>query len=247
MSETDHNGTPEDDGRVLAAEYVLGVLEATERRAAVQRIEYDADFARDVAFWEEKLGGLADEVRPVTPPEAMWSRIEAAISEPVATPAPQRGGVWNNLPFWRIFAIGSAAVAAACIAALVVIGTGVLRDEGTPLLANIRQTSPGGQPGFVAAIGAGGTLVIVPASLLTADQKSMELWLIPAAPTGTTATPRSLGLIAPNQPVRITVPPQLVPLVTRDAKLAVSREEPGGSRTGAPSDDIIAVGDLTNL
>src|SRR5215813_4215740 len=245
MSETDHNGTPEDDGRVLAAEYVLGVLEATERRAAAQRIEYDADFARDVAFWEEKLGGLADEVRPVTPPEAIWSRIEAAISEPVA--APQSAGLWNSLPFWRIFAIGSAAVAAACIAALVVIGTGVLRDEGTPLLANIRQTSPGGQPGFVAAIGAGGTLVIVPASLLTADQKSMELWLIPAAPTGTTATPRSLGLIAPNQPVRITLPPQLVPLVTRDAKLAVSREEPGGSRTGAPSDDIIAVGDLTNL
>src|SRR5262249_24459955 len=122
-----------------------------------------------------------------------------------------------------------------------------LREEGAPLLANRGQTSPGGQPGFVAAVGAGGTLVIVPASLLTADQKSMELWLIPAAPTGTTATPRSLGLIAPNQPVRITVPPQLVPFVTRDAKLAVSLEEPGGSRPGAPSDEIIAVGDLTNL
>src|SRR5262249_30172134 len=99
MSETDHNGTPEDDGRVLAAEYVLGVLEATGRRAAAKRIEYDADFAREVAFWEEKLGGLADEVRPVAPPEDMWSRIEAAISEPVATPAPQSGGVWNSLPF----------------------------------------------------------------------------------------------------------------------------------------------------
>jgi len=247
MSETDHNGTPEDDGRVLAAEYVLGVLEATGRRAAAQRIEYDADFAREVAFWEEKLGGLADEVRPVAPPEGMWPRIEAAISEPLAAPGPQAGGVWDSLPFWRLFAIGSAAIAAACIVALVFIGTGVLRDERAPLLANIRQTSPGAQPGFVAAVGAGGTLVIVPASLLTADQKSMELWLIPAVPTGATATPRSLGLIAPNQPVRITVPPQLVPLVTRDAKLAVSREEPGGSRTGAPSDDIIAVGDLTNL
>src|SRR5262249_13236177 len=159
--------------------------------AQPQRIEYDADFARDVAFWEEKLGGLADEVRPVIPPEAMWSRIEAAISEPVA--APPSAGLWNSLPFWRIFAIGSAAGAAGWFAALVFIGTGVLRDERAPLLANMRKTT-GGQPGFVAAIGAGGTLVIVPASLLTADQKSMELWLIPAAPTGTTATPRSLGL-----------------------------------------------------
>src|SRR5262249_7540893 len=165
-----------------------GVLDATERRAAFERIEYDTDFAREVALWEEKLGGLADEIRPVAPPEGMWSRIEAAISEPAGVPAPQRGGGGNSLPFWRIFAIGSAAVAAPLLSAPVVIGTGVLRDEGAPLLANIRQTSPGGQPGFVAAIGAGGTLVIVPASLLTADQKSMELWLIPAVPTGTTAT-----------------------------------------------------------
>src|SRR5262249_48297746 len=127
MSETDHNGTPGDDGRVVAAEYVLGVLDPTERRAAAQRIEYDANFAREVAFWEEKLGGLADEVRPVTPPETAWSRVEAAISAPAV--APQRDGLWNSLPFWRIFAIGSAAVAAACIAALVFLGTGVLRDE----------------------------------------------------------------------------------------------------------------------
>ncbi len=96
----------------------------------------------------------------------------------------------------------------------------------------------------MAAIGSGGSLVIVPASLLTANQKSMELWLIP---TGAQARPRSLGLIAPSQPVRITVPPNLVPFVTPDASLAVSLEEPGGSRTGAPSNDIIAVGKLTNL
>src|SRR5262249_59945004 len=89
-----------------------GVLDATERRAAFERIEYDTDFAREVALWEEKLGGLADEIRPVAPPEGMWSRIEAAISEPAGIPAPQRGGVWNSLPFWRIFPIGSAPLAA---------------------------------------------------------------------------------------------------------------------------------------
>jgi anti-sigma-K factor RskA len=240
MSETDHSDVPPDDDNLVAGEYVLGVLDANGRRAVAQRIENDANLARDVAFWEEKLGGLADGVRPVPPPEAVWSRIEAAVSAPA--PAPQRTGLWQSLAFWRVFAIGSALVAAACIAALAYIGSGILRDDRAPLLANIRQ--PSGQPGFVAAIGADGALVIVPASLLTADQKSMELWLIPA---GTGTRPRSLGLIAPNQPVRITVPPQLVPLVTRDASLAVSLEEPGGSRTGAPSDQIIAVGGLTNL
>jgi anti-sigma-K factor RskA len=240
MSETDHSGPPEDGDPVVAGEYVLGVLDAGERNAAAQRIEREPDFAREVAFWEERLGGLADQVKPVTPPEATWSRIEAAIAAPTAAPA--LGGVWQSLAFWRSFAIGSAALAAACIAALVYLGA-TIAPERAPLLATLGQKS--GQPGFVAAIGSGGSMVIVPASLLTADRKSMELWLIPAA--AAQPQPRSLGLIAPGQPVRITVPANLVPLITPDASLAVSLEEPGGSKTGRPSDEIIAVGKLSNL
>jgi len=238
MSETDHSSTEGSDP-VVAGEYVLGVLDANERSAVAQRIERDADFAREVAFWEERLGGLADEVRPVTPPEATWSRIEAAIAAPTASPA--LGGLWQNLFFWRIIGIGSSGLATACLAALVYLGLAAA-PERAPLLATLGQQS--GQPGFVAAVGGGGSLIIVPASLLTANQKSMELWLIP---TGTGAQPRSLGLIAPSQPVRITVPPNLAPFVTPDASLAVSLEEPGGSRTGRPSNEIVAVGKLTNL
>lgn len=239
MSETDHSATPEGGDPIVAGEYVLGVLDAGERSAAAQRVEREPDFAREVAFWEERLGGLADEVKPVTPPIATWSRIEAAIAAPTA--APTLGSLWQNLFFWRIIGIGSSALASACLIALAYLGSAI-GPERAPLLATLGQQ--GGQPRFVAAIGSGGSLLIVPASLLTADQKSMELWLIP---TGTQAQPRSLGLIAPSQPVRITVPPNLVPFVTPDASLAVSLEEPGGSRTGAPSNDIIAVGKLTNL
>jgi anti-sigma-K factor RskA len=239
MSETDHTDAPEGGDPIVAGEYVLGVLEASERSTVAQRIEREPEFATEVAFWEERLGGFADEVKSVAPPEAAWSRIEAAIAAPSAAPA--LGALWQNLFFWRIVGIGSSGLATACLAALAYLGT-VTAPDRAPLLATLGQQ--GGQPGFVAAIGSGGSLVIVPASLLTANQKSMELWLIP---TGTQARPRSLGLIAPSQPVRITVPPNLVPFVTLDASLAVSLEEPGGSRTGAPSNDIIAVGKLTNL
>ena len=239
MSETDHSDTPEGGDPIVAGEYVLGVLEASERSAVAQRIEREPEFATEIAFWEERLGGFADEVKPVAPPEAAWSRIEAAIAAPSAAPA--LGALWQNLFFWRIVGLGSSGLATACLIALAYFGTVTAPDRAL-LLATLGQQ--GGQPGFVAAIGSGGSLVIVPASLLTANQKSMELWLIP---TGTQARPRSLGLIAPSQPVRITVPPNLVPFVTPDASLAVSLEEPGGSRTGAPSNDIIAVGKLTNL
>jgi len=245
MSETDHSDTPEGGDPIVAGEYVLGVLDASERSAIAQRIEHEPAFANEVASWEERLGGLADEVKPVTPPDAAWSRIEAAIAAPAPSPAFALGSLWQNLWqnlfFWRSLAIGTAALASALIVAVAYLGT-VAAPDRAPLLATLGQQ--GGQPRFVAAIGSGGSLLIVPASLLTANQKSMELWLIP---TGTQARPRSLGLIAPSQPVRITVPPNLVPFVTPDASLAVSLEEPGGSRTGAPSNDIIAVGKLTNL
>jgi anti-sigma-K factor RskA len=239
MSETDHSDTPEGGDPIVAGEYVLGVLDASERSAVAQRIEREPAFANEVAVWEERLGGFADEVKPVAPPDAAWSRIEAAIAAPASSPA--RTSLWQNLFFWRIVGIGASALATACLIALAYLGT-VAVPERAPLLATLGQQ--GGQPGFVAAIGSGGSLMIVPASLLTANQKSMELWLIP---TGAQARPRSLGLIAPSQPVRITVPPNLVPFVTPDASLAVSLEEPGGSRTGSPSNDIIAVGKLTNL
>jgi anti-sigma-K factor RskA len=243
MSETDHSDTHEGGDPIVAGEYVLGVLDASERSAVAQRIEREPAFASEVAFWEERLGGFADEVKPVTPSDTAWSRIEAAIATPASSRAlsPALGSLWQNLFFWRIVGIGSSALATACLLALAYLGT-VAAPDRTPLLATLGQQ--GGQPGFVAAIGSGGSLVIVPASLLTANQKSMELWLIP---TGAQARPRSLGLIAPSQPVRITVPPNLVPFVTLDASLAVSLEEPGGSRTGSPSNDIIAVGKLTNL
>jgi anti-sigma-K factor RskA len=252
MSDTDHF-TPHEEVSLVAAEYVLGVLGAHERAAVERVLARDANMAREVAFWEERLGAMADEVAPVAPPEAMLALIETAVfgrpeASPNARPAAvvqrQRAGLWRSLAFWRGLAFVSAALAAASLAALAYLGPlRLLPSTGSrqPLLATLGQTS--GQPGFVAAIGGGGReLVIVPASLLAADQRSMELWLIPAGDK-----PHSLGLIAPGAPVRLTLPPDLVGRVNTDAALAVSLEPPGGSPTGQPTGPVIASGKLTSL
>jgi anti-sigma-K factor RskA len=106
-----------------------------------------------------------------------------------------------------------------------------------------RLDAEGGQAGFVAAIGAGGTkLTIVPASLVSAEQKAMELWLIPEG-----EKPHSLGLIDPDKPVTINVPESLLPKVNSEAILAVSLEPPGGSPTGQPTGPVIANGKLATL
>jgi anti-sigma-K factor RskA len=224
-----------DGDKLLAAEYVLGVLGATERRTVDRRLGREPVLASEVAFWAEWLIGLADTVTPALPPEATRSRIEAAIQE-----APRAPSIWRSLGFWRSFGIASATLAAASIAALVCID--FAPGPRLPLIATFSGAA--GQPNFVAAVAAtGNSLVIVPAALLTNDPRAAELWLIPAGET----RPYSLGLVQPGRPIRLDIPADLAGRITRDATLAVSLEPTGGSPTGQPTGPVIATGKLTNL
>jgi anti-sigma-K factor RskA len=229
------------DGDVLAAEYVLGVLGAAERRAVEQRLAREPALASEVAFWEDRLSGLADAVEPAAPPFDAWSRIESVIAaEPAVSVASARPSFWQSLAFWRGLTLASATLAAASLAALAYVA--LFPPARAPLMATLGGNA--GQPNFVATVTAqGNSLVIVPASLLTNDPRSYELWLIPM----NDARPRSLGLIQPGQPIRLDVPADLAGRVTPDATLAVSLEPPGGSPTGQPTGPIIAAGKLTNL
>src|SRR6266436_10281700 len=124
---------PANDGNLIAAEYVLGVLSAAQRREVERRLSQEPALASEVAFWEERLTGLTDAVAPVAPPEAAWSRIETAIG---AAPTPP--SIWQSLVFWRSFAIASATLAAASIAALVYIG--LVPGARAPLIAPLMAT-----------------------------------------------------------------------------------------------------------
>jgi anti-sigma-K factor RskA len=226
-------------GPPIAAEYALGVLGAHERRAVEQRIAREPAFAREVAFWEERLGGLAQGIGPVTPPADAWARIEAGLDR--ASNANSASGLWQSLAFWRGLALGTSALAAACLAALIYVGS--LAPPSGPLLA--RLDSEGGEVGFVAAANpADRSLAIVPAALLDGGPAptSFELWVIP--PGG---TPHSLGLVDPSKAVRVVVPPELWPHVSADSVLAITVEPPGGSPTGKPTGPVIANGPLATL
>ena len=230
----DNTIDPADRGNLVAAEYVLGVLGAEERREVERRLMHEPALAAEVAFWEERLGGLADAVAPVVPPQHTWSQIEAAIASPQAA---RPASLWQNLAFWRGFSIASGTLAAASIAALVYIG--LIPAARAPLMATLAGSS--GQPNVVAAL-TGNDLLVVPAALLTNDPRAIELWLIlPNQP------PHSLGLIHPGQAMRLTIPPDLADRLTPDAALAISLEPPGGSPTGQPTGPVIASGRLTRL
>jgi anti-sigma-K factor RskA len=229
MSEaTDHIDGPDDD--LLAAEYVLGVLTGAERAAAVRRIAGDHTFARSIADWEERLSPWAGEIADVTPPPAVWDAISAAL------PAPPSAGLWQSIVFWRGFALASA-LAAACLAVLVYVGT--LQTQA-PLVATIEG---GGQRSFVATVDSKqATIAVVPAAFVADATRVPELWLIPAG-----GKPLPLGLLRGDRAVVITIPPALVAQTASGATLAVSLEPPGGSPTGAPTGPVIGAGKLTNL
>jgi anti-sigma-K factor RskA len=234
------NGTEdrEEHGALIAAEYVLGVLPAEERREAQARIVHDAVFAREVAFWERRLGPLAEAIAPVAPPADGWSRVEGVLRRE-AQAANRRVGIWNNLPLWRGLAFVSASLAALCIAAVVYLAD--RPGAPAPLVARLDEQT--GQPGFIAASNPqDGSVTIVPAALLGQAQHSLELWVIP--PGG---KPHSLGLVDPDRPAKVTVPPELRPHVSADATLAITLEPLGGSPSGDPTGPIVAKGTLSAL
>jgi anti-sigma-K factor RskA len=232
MSDTpDHSGVPDDE--LLAAEFVLGVLAGTDRAAAQRLLERDRNFARMVADWEQKLAPWAGEVEEVAAPPQVWDRIVASLPAQTAAGA----GWWQNLAFWRGLSLATGALAAACIGALIYLGSA---PQKSPLVAGL---DGGGQHHFVATIDiARGSIAVVPASFSVDATRVPELWLIPAD-----GKPRALGLLRADRAVSITIPPELIAQTVSNAVLAVSLEPPGGSPTGLPTGPVIASGKLTSL
>src|SRR5207342_467859 len=139
--------------------------------------------------------------------------------------------------FWRGLGFAAGALAAACLAALIYLGT---LTQPEPLVATIEG---GGQRHFVATIDMKrGTVAVVPAAFSADATRVPELWLIP--PDG---TPRAVGLLRADQTVVLAMPPELAALAKNNAVLAVSLEPPGGSTTGLPTGPVIATGKLTSL
>ena len=64
---------------LTAAEYVLGVLGAEQRRAAERRIAATPPLRARSPFGKSGSAGLLSAVPEVAPPRRLWSRIEAAL------------------------------------------------------------------------------------------------------------------------------------------------------------------------
>jgi anti-sigma-K factor RskA len=237
-------GTEPPTADVLAGEYVLGVLDATQRRLAHARIERDAAFARLVHGWEQRLAALADEIAPVEPPHFIWPRIRtrlgwSPLDNDITIQRP-----WQRIGFWQ----ATAGLAITAALAVVMIGP---RVPLTPSDAVVVAPQPpravttlardDGTPGWLAAIDPiRGTLQLMPVPAPTdIEGRVNELWLIPAG-----EAPRSLGLLPAGTSREIVIPKDLQRALIEGSTLAVSLEPAGGPAHSAPTGPIIAKGGI---
>ena len=105
---------------LLAAEFVLGLLEGEDLLAARARAQSDEAFAEEIAIWQDRLAPLADTIAPRTPRAELWPRIEAALaseSEAAGSESAKIVSLRRNLRRWQ-WAGGFSAAAAIVLAFL---------------------------------------------------------------------------------------------------------------------------------
>ncbi|HOZ33228.1 MAG TPA: anti-sigma factor [Tabrizicola sp.] len=205
--------TPQDADDALAAEYVLGVQDLSDRAATETRIKRDPAFADLVTAWENRFAGLNDGFEEARAPNLL-PRIEARLFPAAKSARPAR------LPMMRWLS------GAAFAAALVLVGVATLVPPRPDLVA-VLATADNRLSYEVASYGDRLQITRVAGVPAVAGQVH-ELWVI--APG---AAPVSLGLLAEG-PLVVTYPTPPVGWV-----LAVSVEPAGGSPIGQPTGPVI--------
>jgi anti-sigma-K factor RskA len=241
--------SPAEEQDLLAAEYVLGLLEREDLLAARGRLASDPGFASDVENWERRFAPLYEAGRDVAPPPQLWDRIEAAIADHGAAAGGEVVQLRRRERLWKGYGAGMTALAAALA---LVLGLRIAQPEPPAPQPQARVQAPvlvaalaseGGEAVFAVSISPDrASLLVTPARVAPAPGHSHELWLIQAS-----GTPVSLGVLAPDAPRRHAIPAALSGQMQADAALAVSVEPEGGSTSGAPTGPVIATAPLRQI
>jgi anti-sigma-K factor RskA len=232
----------------MAAEYVLGTLRGPARRRFEQLIASDAELARRVEQWAQRLDPLVEAAPPIEPPARVWTAIERRIGAAApkrgrrgliefmfgrpteAVPSLATAGLWYCVSFWRQVGIASAAIAVLLFVYLFVAPPSA--PTHMALLADAAN-----KPVVMVSLDLHRDRLTLDAARLPAAEagKSLELWILP--PQG---NPRSLGVLPAGQ-LALPIDQQAATDLAHGA-LAVSLEPAGGSPTGLPTGPVLYSG-----
>ena len=219
-----------DDHDLNAAEYVMGLLSASEARAIAAQALVDPAMSASIVAWQRRLGPLAETVPSQMPPPSVWARLEIAAGlrqEPVQRRGRRPNATWESLAFWRGVVFASAMCGAAVAFAIVL--PKLLISE--PAVAALSAQGTLG-PAFLVMVTRDGYATVIATAAEVQPGNSLELWELPEGAT----VPVSLGLLPTTGRLRIKV------IVPAGARLLVSSEPSGGSRTGASTGPVLYAG-----
>lgn len=217
-----------DELRAQAAEYVLGTLDADERRAIELQLGSNAALRAAIVQWEADLLPLASLAEPVTPSAQLWRRIgrSAAGVQPVRTSA------WRSLGLWR--ALTGASVAVAALLAVLLVGR---PEVGKPQYMVVLVGPQDKAPGYVMQASNSRQLSLVPLNTAPVpSDKSLQFWTKADGWGG----PVSLGLVKPGQ--TITIPLDALPNVQPNQLFELTLEPAKGSPINKPTGPIQFIG-----
>jgi anti-sigma-K factor RskA len=236
------NEPPSDD--VLAGEFVLGVLDAVQRRQAQARLESDRAFALRVEEWERRFAPLLADIAPVEAPPQVWSAVCRRLGWTEGEPS--SSGFWHSLGFWRAATVLSTVVAIAAIAFTVerfsmLVPQPVAQQQPEAAKPVTPLAHDDGTPGWLASVDAAqGTVLMVPVPSAPDSQGRVpELWLIPAG-----KAPVSLGAVSITRSHIVTVPANARAALVAGSTLAITLEPATGIPHAAPSSAVIAKGTI---
>lgn len=254
---------PEERDR-LAGEYVLGTLDAAERRAVESALADDPAMRAEVAAWQDRLLGLTRRAPPVEASDALWSRIardvgvqaQGQIAQPENRPAPSPSPIAAPLPGRQTRPAGAGAASwwdrlvvwqgASVLASTLALVLAVLLWRGpaeAPRYLAVLQNAAGTATGWVVEANEGGVLRLVPVrdDGVVPPGKSLQFWTKPEGAAG----PTSLGLVRAGR--TLTVPVASLPALGERQLFEVTLEPEGGSTIGRPTGPVLYVGRTVRL
>ncbi|KTT45328.1 RNA polymerase subunit sigma-70 [Pseudomonas oryzihabitans] len=228
---TDGTLPTDDETERLAGEYVLGTLEAAERRQVERRLLTDASLRAAVARWEARLQPLAERVTPVEPSANLWPRIERSLGETDAKATIRRESLWQRLALWQ--GLSAAGLAASLVLAVLLL----MRPVPTPSYLVVLAAPSDRTPGWVIQTASAHDLQLIPLGRdAVPSGKTLQFWTKADAWQG----PVSLGLVQPGRTLQ--VPLDRLPPLEANQLFELTLEDQGGSPTGRPTGPIQFIG-----
>ena len=227
-----------DERDLLAAEYVIGLLDPAARALAERRNASDPNFAALVEDWRERLLALDDAVRIRAPAVDLWDRIAAQTQRAPAAPArvvrqgSTKPQLLASLRFWQ--GLGFAGAATALLLA-VVAGLVLMRAVPKPVLVAVLVTEANRPAAIVTAFEGGDTELVPLEEIEVPAGKTLEVWTLWDRSVG----PRSIARLDRAKGVRLAL--GSLPLGPGQL-FEITLEPAGGSPIGRPTGPILMKG-----